>query len=509
MTPGGHHVQTTEAETDSVARGARVTFLGHLGGRVLGFVLTLVFTRWLGASEYGVFILALAIFQFASIFSDMGLRYGALRFVAMAEGRRDRKESQRVIATVLRYSLAASLAGMVILGVSGGLLAKWFRQPRFWWIIPLMALSLPFTTVGTILRSVFQAFKRLDVVAVLQHLVDPLIRIGVFIALAALGWGIGAAVSSHLAAGIVICGIAMAWLLPRVPRGRDHWIPVKQREILAFSVPLSVGHVAGVTMLWADSIFLGYFATVRDVGIYGAASRMAFLGGMTLFAMSMSFAPQANELYGRGDLAGIRYLYQQVTRWLITVNVPILVLMVTFAPWILGLFGAEFQAGLPVLLILAFATFISVATGPAGDVSQMAGRSNVLMVVGILLAILNLGLHWALVPRWGVLGAAVGTALTIAISNVTNVVLGWWFLGLQPYSAKLIKPLAIGLTATLLTGVVASAVQIESVHGVLTFLLIWAVAYPVALMRLAADSEDRAMVRALLTWPTPISGRGR
>ncbi len=489
------------SEADAVARGASVTFLGHLAGRALGFLLTLFLTRWLGASGFGLFILALTIFQCVGTLSDIGLKYGALRFVALAEGRKDRGESRRVIATVIRYSLAASLVGMVVLGASSPLLADWFRQPAFWWLIPLMALSLPFATVGTVLKSVLQAFKRLTEVAILQNVIDPLVRIGVFVAFAAFGWGIGAAVASHLAGAICVAGAALVWLLLLVPGGWGRSSSIKEREILEFSVPLSLAHVAAFTMQWADSLFLGYFTTPRDVGIYGAAGRMAALGGTILFAASMSFGPQVNELYGRGDVGGIRDLYRQVTRWLIMLNLPILVLTVTFASWLLSLFGAEFRGGWPVLLILSIATFIMAATGPAGDIVLMAGRSRIVLVVGMLLAVMNIGLNWGLVARWGVLGAAIATGLTITVSNVTNVLLGWRFLALQPYSVRLIKPLVIGVGAILLSAVIASFVQVESVHGVLSFLLIWAVAYPIALMRLAADSEDRAIVRALLAWP--------
>jgi len=493
------------SDADALARGASVTFLGHVTGRALGFLLTLFLTRWLGASGFGLFILALTIFQCVGVLSDIGLKYGALRFVALAEGRKDRGESRQVIATVVRYSLTASLVAMVVLGVSSPLLADWFRQPAFWWLIPLMALSLPFATVGTVLKSVLQAFKRLKEVAILENAIEPLVRIGVFVALAALGWGIGAAVASHLAAAICVFGAALVWLLSLVPVRWDRSSSIKEREILAFSVPLSLAHVAAFTMQWVDSLFLGYFTAPRDVGIYGAASRMAALGGMILLAASMSFAPQVNELHGRGDVAGIRDLYRQVTRWLIMLNLPILVLTVTFASRLLSLFGAEFRGGWPALLILAAATFIMAATGPAGDIVLMAGRSRIVLVVGVLLAVTNIGLNWGLVARWGVLGAAIATGLTIAISNVANVLLGWWFLALQPYSVRLIKPLVIGVGAILLSAVVASLVQVESVQGVLSFLLIWAVAYPIALMRLAADSEDRAMLRALLPWRPAIS----
>lgn len=506
----GNRPRSPEAirEAVTLARGARVTFLGHLSGRVLGFLSTLVLTRWLGASDFGLFILALAIFQCAGLFGDLGLRYGALRFVALAVGRQDQGEGRRVIGTVIRYSTRASIVGAAVLLATTPLLAGWFRQPAFRWLIPVLALSLPFATVGTVLMSVLQAFKRLGAIATLWNFVDPLVRIGVFVAFAALGWGVGAAVISHLAAAIGVLGGALLWLRPQLPAAGDRSTRGEEGQILAFSLPMSLSHVASLAIQSADSLFLGYFTTARDVGIYGVASRVAALGGMALLAASMSFSPQANVLYGRGDLEGIGQLYRQVTRWLIVLSLPLFVLTVVFAPWVLTLFGAEFREGWLVLLILLFGTFMNVVTGPAGDLAVVAGRSRIVLAVAVALAVLNISLNWALVPRWGIIGGAVAMATTVATSNVTNVLLGWWFLRLQPYNAAFIRPLTIGAGATLLTAVVSVAVDVGPAQGIL-LLLTWVVAYPLVLIRLAANSEDRAVVRALLTWSTPLSRGGR
>jgi O-antigen/teichoic acid export membrane protein len=491
----------------TVARGATVSLVGHLAGRGLGFVVTLVVTRWLGASDFGLFLLALSILQTARLFADLGLQDGALRFVALAEGRGDRAESARVVTTVLRWSLATSLIAAVVLMLAAPLLAQWFRQPALRWIIPILAVGLPLWTVGLVLRKVLQAFKRLVAIACLYSVIDPVIRIAVFIGCSLAGWRIGAALASHVLAAAVILIGALVVLRPRWPGGADRLRGRASRAILAFSIPLSLMQLAGLALQSADSLFLGYFTSAHSVGVYGAAERLAALGGMMLVAASMAFAPHATELYGQGRLEAIQRLYEQVTRWLIVLSLPIFALTVVFAGPLLALFGREFRDGWIVLVVLAVGVFVTVATGPAGDVVMMTGRSRVVLVVGILTSVLNVGLQWALVPRLGMLGAALATAGTFAVSNVTNVVVGWRLARLQPYSRPLLRPVAIALGAIAATAAVGVAVGTDSFSGGILILATWMVAYPVLVLQMGVASEDRGALRALLSRSRVVAPR--
>lgn len=482
----------------TLARGAGVTFVGHLVGRGLGFVLTLVLTRWLGAADFGLIVLALSIVQVASLFADIGLRDGALRFVALAEGREDPTERSRVMVTVLRWSATTSVAAALVLALAGPLLARQFRQPALGWMIPVLAVGLPFSAVGLVLKSMLQALKQLPAIALLHNMADPVTRILIFLGCAALGWGVAAAVASYVTAALVVFAGALAWLRPWWPCTFHRLPPNAARAIMAFSLPLSLAHLAGLVMQTADSLVLGYFSTAHALGVYGAAGRVAALGGMTLLAGSMAFAPHANELFGRGDRAGIQRLYAQVTRWLIILGLPLYVLTVVFAAPVLGIFGAEFREGAPLLIVLATGILISVATGPAGDVVITAGRSKLVLLFSVLVATLNVGLQWALVPRWGVLGAALATASTVAASNTLNVVLAWWFVGVQPYEAALIKPLILAAGTMTATALAVSAFGAESFMGAGLVLLLWTVAYPAGLLCFARDAADATLVRALL-----------
>ena len=480
-------------ESASLVKGAGVILTGHVTGRVLAICLTLLLTHILGATDYGLYLLGLSILQSMVALTDLGIRPGLLRFVPLAVGRGDLGEARKVALRMLRYGLLSGTIGALILVLFSPTLADALREPALRWLVPAFAISLPLVTLGGHLKSALQALKRMKAVAALENVVDPLTRILVFSLLAALGLRVVAAVGAFTAAAVVVCALGIYWLVPRLPKAGPSSAPIPGAEILAFSIPLGVAQLATLSMRWADSLFLGYFSTAFDIGLYGVAARVATIGGMLLVAANASFGPHANELYGRGDMGGVGHLYRQVTRWMIILNIPVLAGLVTFTPWLLRLFGTEFRASSTALIVLAAGVFVSAATGPAGGIVLMSGKSKVVLWTGIALVVVNISLHIVLIPRWGIAGAAVATGGTIAISNVLNVILGWLLMSLQPYDKRIVRPLMIAAVASLLTVTVAVTMGIPSVMGLILFTLIWAVGYPLAVLRVAIDEDDAAV----------------
>ncbi len=80
---------TDEPGSVELLKGAGIVFSGRMVGRGLGFLSHFLFARFLGPSHYGVFVLSLALFNFAGLLADLGLRSGILRESAAAEGRGD------------------------------------------------------------------------------------------------------------------------------------------------------------------------------------------------------------------------------------------------------------------------------------------------------------------------------------------------------------------------------------------------------------------------------------
>ena len=97
---------------------------------------------------------------------------------------------------------------------------------------------------------------------------------------------------------------------------------------------------------------------------------------------------------------------------------PFLILAWIFPERIMALFGPGFASGGRALAILATGQFVNVLTGSVGELLLMSGHEKSLRRCLIAATGISVALHTALVPRFGVEGAAAANALTLAALNL-------------------------------------------------------------------------------------------
>jgi O-antigen/teichoic acid export membrane protein len=155
---------------------------------------------------------------------------------------------------------------------------------------------------------------------------------------------------------------------------------------------------------------------------------------------------------------------------------------------VLLVFGRSYSAGTTVIVVLGFAALFSTACGQVDMVLITSGRSSWSLANGLLAVGVNVGVDLVLIPKYGILGAAIGWAVAMALTNIMPLVqlaaayrlhpLGrgtivaclWTGLsfGLVPFAARVVlgkTPLA--LLAGLAAGCVLQVIGLWRFNGVL------------------------------------------
>jgi O-antigen/teichoic acid export membrane protein len=140
------------------------------------------------------------------------------------------------------------------------------------------------------------------------------------------------------------------------------------------------------------------------------------------------------------------------------VQIPIFMLMVIFPEAILSIFGESYVDGSTALIILAVASFIKVITGMGGTIIDMAGYTKLKLFNSFLRLVLYILLDYLLIPRFGLVGAAV--AVLVGEGGVNLIRLA------QVYLIFRILPVNPGFTRLL----IAPSFALSSVYLVSTWL---------------------------------------
>jgi O-antigen/teichoic acid export membrane protein len=109
----------------------------------------------------------------------------------------------------------------------------------------------------------------------------------------------------------------------------------------------------------------------------------------------------------------------------------------------MGIFGAGFEPGARVLAIGAVGQLINCAVGSVGFLLMMSGQQIQMIKIQAANAGLLIGLSLLLVPRWGMTGAGLASAITVATTNLWSLVAVRRTLQMCPYHVgyfKLVLP---------------------------------------------------------------------
>ncbi len=199
---------------------------------------------------------------------------------------------------------------------------------------------------------------------------------------------------------------------------------------------------------------MGALASSYAAGVYSAVSKLAIVGTFLLEGNRLAIGPQLSALLARRQHAQAASLYQRSTQWLMLASWPLYLVFMIFPATVLGIFGPRYTAGAAALVVLSLAMLINLGTGNVTVVLLMGGRSSWSAInAGVALAV-NIGLNLVLVPRLGILGAAVAWAVSIAVDNLTAMAEIWWVMGLDPFGPGYWRAAGISVACFGGTGVV-------------------------------------------------------
>jgi O-antigen/teichoic acid export membrane protein len=481
----------------TAAKGGGILFFGHLFEYASRFIFGIIVARSLGADGYGLYTLGVATSIALASFARLGLSEGLVRFLPAALRERDEARAWGILQVGLAIPGLVGLGlGMILFGLANFLAENLFHEPAAAPILRWISISIPLIAIGRVLVAATRGFKRMQYETYANGIAFNLSRISLTVLLLGVGLGVPGALAAYALAWVVTGGLLFYFLnrlfsLKRPLRAAQRNV----REMLSFSAPVCLTQV--ITQLGGELelLLLGMLGTMASVGVYSAALRVQVVGAMFLMAADMVAKPIISDLHHQGETTQLGRLYQTLTRWSLSFVLPYFLTAVLFARPILAIFGKEFEAGMWVLTIVSLGTLVNAGTGICNAMIIMTGHSKLTFLNSAGTVILNLILNLILIPVWGLVGAAVATALAMVIVNVARLLQVYWLLKLWPYNRTFVKPL-IASAAALITGLATSRLipaELNLFYLILNVAVLWSI-YVATIVLLGLSAEDRAIL---------------
>lgn len=483
-----------------IAQQSSVSFAGTVFTLVLGYAFRVYLARELGARLLGWNALGMGVYGLCKIIGEMGLPAAALRYMASYSAKAQRSELSHFFWRALSWSMGGTaLLCAVVLAERNWIAGHFFHDAALARYLPLYALLIPVGAASSFLTHTLSGLKLVSRSTVITKFVAFPFMIVATIAALVMGLSLWGYVAAQIAgeALTLILAIACLW---RSSVMHPHLTDVPGRrlqpEVRWFAASMLGMAVLGFVAGRADRLVLGYFLPAKQVGIYAVATSAAALCALVLQAVNSIFAPTIASLHTAGEHTLLSGLYQTLTKWIIALTFPLIMLFVIFSRQLMGLFGADFLGGSAILSVVAMAELVNCGTGSVGYLLLMSGNEKRLIRVQLAVAILVLGLNLALIPLWGILGAAVVSAASTVMINTACLTVVRRRLNLYPYNRSYLKlacPGIVCVAALLLLRHNASYWRSEAILP-LAFVLAYGL-FLVSFLMFGLDDDDRLIVQ--------------
>ena len=414
---------------DDTARQIRGSSL-LTGGRgislLVNFAVQVLIVRYLSKEGYGAFAYALSLVLVGESIVTLGLDRAITRFVPIYEerGQWDRLFGTLVLAFGTVLGLGAVLV-LLVVGLQGWLAGSIIGDPQVVSVLAILAALAPIQAYDGLLIGMFAVFGNAWAVFVRKHVLGPMLKLAAVGALILVGSGVEFLAAGYVAAGLlgVVIYSFMLWrLLSRrglIARLKTSGMTIPAREVLGFALPLLSSDLVYVVLTASDVILLEHFHSTTEVAAFRVVHSAAVLNQIVFTSFALLFTPLAARYFARGDAEGINLLYWRTATWMAVFSFPIFAMTFSLAgPVTITLYGAEYRDSAIYLALLSLGYYFNVALGFNGLTLKVFGRLRYIVTLNILAAVANVGLNLILIPRYGALGAAIGTTATLILHNL-------------------------------------------------------------------------------------------
>ena len=384
----------------SAAQNAFYLTVAAVFQKIVSFVYFTIVARALGVEDVGKYIFALTFTAIFSVFVDMGLSPALSREVA-----RDNTQAERHIQTTLfiKCLLALVVYGIVVVTVTILDYDTTIRQ-----LVYLSGITMIFDSFHLTFYAAFRGFQNLryEAYAVFASQVTTLVLGSLFL------W-YRMPLIYLIAAFAIPAGLNMmyAGTLLKIKYGIRLFPKTVQKKsiitLLGVAWAFALAGIFSRLYSYFDTVLLSKLVGTQAVGIYSIPNKIAFAFQFIPLALSASIYPAMSAFFAvsREKVARI---FEDSMVYLMLAALPIAGGLFVLGPTIIiQIYGIQYAASITPLKILMGSMVFAFLSFPVGSLLNACNRQKTQTTIMGLTVVLNVLLNIALIPRFGVSGAAI------------------------------------------------------------------------------------------------------
>ncbi len=377
----------------------------NLASAIASFGGIYVFTRLLGADEYGRYALMFSVMALIHTIALAPAEAAAYRFTGAAQAKGDLADHFDAVRGLLLRSLI--VAGLLMLALTG---AVW-TLPEYLKLLPWIALLLP---VNTLVQATLEAHKAQQNVA-RYAAVFSFKLLGGFTIGALVAWQTNAGAAAPFIGLLVAAGLLslfqMPWLLKASSGGKSD--AVRRRAYISYGLPVAAALFLDLLLSAADRFLIAAFLGETAVGEYAAGYGVADKTVLLIAAWAaMAGAPLVMAAYEEKGPEAAADEARGLIKTMLMVGLPAAAgLALVAEPLAEAVIGEDLRAG--AIRIIPWIAFAGLLNGLLihyySEAFQLAKKTGERALLMIAPAGVNIAANLVLIPLFGLTGAVIAT----------------------------------------------------------------------------------------------------
>lgn len=405
-----------------LASGAFWSLTGGAASRVFTVVSSIIIARVIGREEFGEFGMVQSTMGMFGVLAGFGLGSTATKYVAEHIRFNPARAGRISNLTLMVSLLSGGVLTVVCFFISPWLAAETLHRPGTTALLQAGALLLFCSTLNSVLLGIlagFEAFRGIARINIAQGIAAPAIAVP-------LVWyfGVEGAVASltvNASLGILLCSVALRRVYENyaISPAYVRAIWSEWTVLWKFALPATLSGLVVAPVTWLTNLILvnregGY----GELGLFNAAMQwraiIVFLPGILASVM----LPVLSDTHGRTNKSEFTMAVSLNLSGTWIVCLPLTIMVIVLGKPLAALFGSEFSASVPVMVLLMAASFLMIVSGTVGTALAGSGRMWSGTVLNLAWAAALMAGAYLMVPPLGALGLAAAYLVAYLLHTV-------------------------------------------------------------------------------------------
>lgn len=486
------------SKTQELASKSIVSFIGNLIGGVFTILWGILAGRLMGPDIYGEVTYIVTFLTFFTIVTKFGFENSLVYFLSQEQIK------DKVQKSILSFCLLVSSIISIFLIILSYLFSDFINiyilnRREYKELLFLLLPTIFLNTLAAVLKSALRGKRKIREAVIAEYIILPVWKVVLLLFLIFI-----CRIKNYYSLVLPIYGSAILSILYSTYHLRKNhmfsWMvkEYQHSKVILFSIPVLFSGFLAVINNNIDKYMLGYIRGASAVAIYDIALQMGAASSIALIAVNTIFAPMISELYHKGEREELKNLYAISTKWITIINFLFFGMFFLFSKEIMHLAGEEYVAGASSLWLIALGQVINAIVGSVGYLNIMTGHPKMELISSITAVMINVMLNYMLIGSYGMVGAALASAVSLAVKNIMNFVFLYKNLRIHPYNKKYLSIFFVLIISMLITYGFSKITIVHYLLKIIVCGIVYCVIYGIGLWKFALNQEEVNMFKNLM-----------